>query len=240
MNIYQKLLAITKALKPLEKKMRVEDKDKSDTYFSVSAHDVIQPIEELLKEHNIMKIPSAADFQVNGRMTTLRQTYMFVNVDSPSETLEMVATGQGFDYADKAMNAASTTALKYMYMRMFGLIAEDPESKHSNDYREEQMTAPPVMGGAPQGMQQQQMAYAQQPAHAEEPVISPMVKTFNDLVEEAGTRNIPQDQIYMYLSGRYLSSTGQDISRPETIDPELLKEINQHLDQMLVAHRAAV
>lgn len=238
MNIYQKLLYITKALKPLEKKMRVEDKDKSDAYFSVSAHDVISPIEDLLKEVNIMKIPSEAEFQVNGRMTTLKQTYAFVNVDNPAEVITSVATGQGFDYADKAMNAASTTALKYMYMRMFGLIADDPEAKHTNDYHAEQMSAPPVMGAQPQPQQQQQMQYVDQPAYMETLVISEDVKRFKALITESGERNIPQDQIYSYLSSRYITNPEQqDIHQPEYLETELLKEICDHLDGVLAAYR---
>lgn len=252
MNIYEKINYVSENLEGIKKNLQVTSKDNSESYKGVAAADVIRPVEDLLKKVGLIKIPQEMDYQVNGKLTTMRQNYLFVNVDNVSETFTATAGGQGFDYADKGINAASTNGIKYMYMRMFGLVAEDPEAVHSLDkVNPEQMTAPPVMGGDPyqqQPMQQQapQQPYMQQQPVYEEPVIeNPDIIRFNELMEESKLINFPTEQVYLYLNDRYFKNDhmlpdGPNFKNIHSVDPAILREAVEHFDTMIKPHRQPV
>ncbi|MGF0347692.1 ERF family protein [Rhodococcus sp. IEGM1300] len=252
MNIYEKINYVSENLEGIKKNLQVTSKDNSESYKGVAAVDVIRPVEELLKKVGLIKIPQEMDYQVNGKLTTMRQSYLFVNVDSVSETFSATAGGQGFDYADKGINAASTNGIKYMYMRMFGLVAEDPEAVHSLDkVNPEQMTAPPVMGGDPYQQQMMQQQPVQQPYMQEQPLyeepatVNPAIARFNELLEESKKANFPIDQVYMYLNGRFFPNEhhlpgGPNFQNIESIDPAIIIEASDHLDTMIKPHRQPV
>lgn len=255
MNIYQKMMYVRKNIGPIHKSLNVVSEDNSDRYKGVAAADIITPIEKLLEQVGIFKIPGDIDYQVNGRLTTQRQAYRFVNIDNPAEEILAHASGQGFDMADKGINAASTNAIKYLYMRMFGLMAEneDPEAIHSMDkvYNANQMTPPPQMGQTQQVPQQapvapyQQAPQYQQPQHAymqqPEPVVqeSPEASRFKGLVEELSKCNIPNDSLFNYLNTQLNPSNPLDFNRPELIEREVLHTINENLVKILAPYQNA-
>lgn len=244
MSIYQKLMYVRQNVGPIHKKLNVVSEDNSDRYKGVAAADIIVPIETLLEKVGIFKVPGEIDYQINGRLTTQRQQYTFVNVDNPTEQIVAYSSGQGFDMADKGINAASTNGIKYMYMRMFGLMAEneDPEAVHSMDkvYHAEQMTAPPQMG-APTQTQAHQMPPAQPVMNEQaptQPADTPESLRFKSLVEDAIKANIPLDSMYGYLNGQHFPNNPADFTKPESIERSVLNTINENLETMLAPYRA--
>lgn len=254
MSIYQKMMYVRKNVGPIHKKLNVVSEDNSDRYKGVAAADIIVPIESLFEKVGIFKVPGEIDYQINGRLTTQRQQYTFVNVDNPIEQIVAYSSGQGFDMADKGINAASTNAIKYMYMRMFGLMAEneDPEAIHSMDkvYNANQMTTPPQMGGEPQQQQPQQMQHPQAqyqmpvnqaPIMEQEPVQpqdTPESLRFKSLVDDAMKANIPVDSMYNYLNQHHFPGNPVDFTKPEVIERSTLNSINENLEAMLAPHMA--
>lgn len=245
MSIYEKMMYVRQNIGPIRKTLNVVSEDNSDRYKGVAAADIINPIEKLFEEVGIFKVPGEIDYQINGRLTTQKQSYRFVNVHSPSEEIVAYASGQGFDMADKGINAASTNAIKYLYMRMFGLMAEneDPEAVHSMDkvYSANQMTAPPQMGQEQMPPQQQQPMMQQQvPAQPEPPAQeSAEAKAFKALIEEASRFNMQTDGIFNYFNNQFFPNNPVDFKQPGLVDPETLKNINSTLDNILAPYRAA-
>lgn len=245
MSIYEKMMHVRKHIGPIHKTLNVVSEDNSDRYKGVAAADIINPIEKLFEEVGIFKVPGEIDFQINGRLTTQRQQYRFVNIHNPSEEIVAYASGQGFDMADKGINAASTNAIKYLYMRMFGLMAEneDPEAVHSMDkaYSASQMTAPPQMGQQ-QAPVQQQMApqQVQQEMPVQQPVQeSEQSKEFKALIEEASRFNMQKDGIFNYFNNQFFPGEPVDFNRSELIDPQILNTINETLQNILSPYRAS-
>lgn len=245
MSIFEKMMHVRKNIGPIHKKLDVVSEDNSDRYKGVAAADIITPIENLFEKVGIFKVPGEIDYQVNGRLTTQCQQYHFYNIDNPSEHITAHSSGQGFDMADKGINAASTNAIKYMYMRMFGLMAqnEDPETVHSMDkaYNASQMTAPPAMGGAPQGQQTQyqpqgQALYQQEQAPVQEK--TPEAERFEGLIKEAINANIPANSIYNYLNQQFFSNNHVDFTQLHTIDQQSLHTVNEALESMMAPYRA--
>lgn len=149
LNIYQKMLAISNELEAVNKSFMVEV-SKGRGYKAVSEADILSAVKPLEEKYGIYSYPQSRTIiesknqsVVDGEKTKLiyferiETTYVFVNVENPTETISMVSYGDGIDSGDKGVGKAMTYADKYALMKAYKIITgEDPDKEASKSYQE--------------------------------------------------------------------------------------------------------
>ncbi len=149
MNIYEKLLGITKEIGTVAKNLEV-GVGKSQ-YKAVGEADVLRAVKELEAKYGIYSYPSNRKIvdssimqtrkEYNGQVTEGNQLFMrieveytFVNIEKPEETIKVITYGDGVDTQDKAPGKAMTYADKYALLKAYKIVTgEDPDQQHSPD-----------------------------------------------------------------------------------------------------------
>ena len=162
LNIYQKLLKITEELKAVEKNLHVQV-TKTNSYKAVGERDVLDAVKPLEAKYGIYSyaydrkvidsgelISSRKDFQtgeyhdVKQLYLRLEVTYRFVNVDNPTEYIEIKSYGDGIDTGDKATGKAMTYADKYALLKAYKIsTGDDPDAEPSGElksYKDEKIS----------------------------------------------------------------------------------------------------
>lgn len=152
LNIYQRLLKITEELKTVEKNLNVQVTSKS-SYKAVSERDVLDAVKPLEAEYGVYSyaydrnvidsgvLTSARTY--NGVETEVKQfylrlevTYRFVNVDDPTEFIDIKSYGDGIDTGDKATGKAMTYADKYALLKAYKIsTGDDPDQEASGELK---------------------------------------------------------------------------------------------------------
>ena len=149
LNVYQRLSAITSEMKTISKNSDVAtSKDKS--YKAVREIDILNAVKPLEEKYGIYSYPfdrqvieskQVQGFSVEKQNNFLRVevTYRFVNVDVPSEFIEVKSYGDGIDSQDKAPGKALTYADKYALLKAYKIATgEDPDENSKSDEELEQ------------------------------------------------------------------------------------------------------
>ena len=141
MNIFEKLLAITAEMKPIEKSLNVGGK-----YHAVGEQDVLPMVRALEKKYKVysymvnQEIVDVDSYitqnqrgdEIHNRFLRIKVTYRFVNIEKPEEYVDTIAYGDGLDTADKAPGKAVTYAVKYALIKMYKMnTGEDPDMEES-------------------------------------------------------------------------------------------------------------
>ncbi len=155
MNIFEKMLAITSDMKPVEKSLNVGNK-----YHAVGEQDVLPYVRVLENKYKVYSYPANQEIisdeiytttsksgdDVRNRFLRVKVTYRFVNVEKPEEYLEVIAFGDGLDTADKAPGKAFTYATKTALMKAYKMNSgEDPDLEASPDPTEEAQKVVPKL-----------------------------------------------------------------------------------------------
>lgn len=139
-NIYQKMAAVTAALKTVGKNLAVGTGRSS--YKAVSERDIIDAVKPAEEHEGIYSYPSAREL-IESRIiereganpiyfTRYKTTYAFVNMDKPEEKIEMVTFSEGIDTGDKGSGKAMTYGDKYALMKAYKIsTGEDPDQEAS-------------------------------------------------------------------------------------------------------------
>ena len=159
LNIYQRLLKITEELKTVEKNLNVQV-TKNNSYKAVGERDVLDAVKPLEAKYGIYSyayerkvidsgelISSRKDYQT-GEYHDIKQlylrlevTYRFINVDNPTEYIDIKTYGDGIDTGDKATGKAMTYSDKYALLKAYKIsTGEDPDQEASGElksYRDE-------------------------------------------------------------------------------------------------------
>jgi len=138
MSIFEKMLAIQAEMPVVKKNLSViTNQEKNYGYKAVSEKDVKEAVKPLEKKYGIYSYPAATEREESGiyedakgrKLIWIRSkvTFRFVNVDTPSEYIEITAFGDGIDTGDKAPGKADTYACKYCLMKAYKIStgAED-------------------------------------------------------------------------------------------------------------------
>lgn len=154
LNIYQRLLKITEELKTVEKNLNVPVSAKN-SYKAVSERDVLDAVKPLEAKYGVYSyaydrkiiengelVSNKKDFQT-GEIKEQKQLYMrlevtyrFVNVDNPSEYIEIKTYGDGIDTGDKATGKAMTYADKYALLKAYKIsTGDDPDQEASDELK---------------------------------------------------------------------------------------------------------
>lgn len=143
-NIYQRIQAVSDEVKNISKAMTVGTGNYS--YKAVSDTDVTLAVKKAELKHGLVSIPvkqelinseiiRTVDKDGKDKLTfvdTIKMTLRIVNVDNPSETVEVESFGKGVDSGDKGLGKASTYARKYSLLNAYKIASgEDPDAHKS-------------------------------------------------------------------------------------------------------------
>lgn len=148
LNIYQRLLKITEELKTVEKSLNVKVTDKS-SYKAVSERDVLDAVKPLEVKHGVYSYAFDRNVIDSGVLTSTRREYevkqlylrletiyRFVNVDNPTEYIDIKSYGDGIDTGDKATGKAMTYADKYALLKAYKIsTGDDPDQEPSDELK---------------------------------------------------------------------------------------------------------
>lgn len=147
MNIFEKLMMISNEIGTLNKDLNVEMSN-GKQYSAISEKSVLDAVKPLEYKYRVFSYPVKRtrtsqtmrrdwkDANGQARVTTLfvdrvDVTYRFVNVDDPSQFIEVDSFGTGIDTGDKGPGKAMTYADKYALMKAYKLAAgnaSDPDT----------------------------------------------------------------------------------------------------------------
>lgn len=126
MNLHEKILSIMQEVRRLQKDDQVEFGNTK--YKALSEEKVTEIMRNQLVEKRIVVFPIEQNCYRTGQITHVDVKYRMVNVDDPTDFIEIVSSGDGADSQDKGAGKAMTYAYKYMWLRTFALpTGEDPD-----------------------------------------------------------------------------------------------------------------
>ena len=156
MNIYQRMSAITEELRAVAKNLEVgEGKSK---YKATGEADVLAAVKPLEAKHGVYSYPVERQITREDVITTEKEykdktyvtkrlfmriwtKYRFVNMEDPTDFMEVVSFGDGLDVGDKSPGKAMTYADKYALMKAYKIITgDDPDQIHSDDIFKDTVT----------------------------------------------------------------------------------------------------
>lgn len=137
LNIYQRINEVRKAVKNVAKDIEVKD---GGRYQAVSHDAVTAATRDVLAEQGVLPVPTLLNstFNETGRtsssgtpMMRYTGTYRvkFVNIDNPTETVEVTVESHALDFGDKAPGKALSYAVKYAILKLLGIVSGENEEE---------------------------------------------------------------------------------------------------------------
>ena len=158
MNIFQKMSAITDEIVKVAKNSSV-GVGKSQ-YKAVGEADVLNAVKPIEVKYGVYSYPVSRNIvetsilisktEYDGNVTEKNQLFMrvetayrFVNVDKPSEFIDITTYGDGVDSQDKAPGKAMTYSDKYALLKAYKIeTGDDPDQNASEPLEKVKPTAP--------------------------------------------------------------------------------------------------
>ncbi len=148
LNIYEKMMLITKEIGVVEKNLKVQV-TQANSYKAVSERDVLDNVKPLEEKYRVYSYPIerkitesdilTKESEYNGKTTRtntffmrLEITYRFVNIDKPEEYIDIKTYGDGLDTGDKAPGKAMTYGDKYALMKGYKISTGDDPDKEAS------------------------------------------------------------------------------------------------------------
>lgn len=162
LNIYEKMSFITEEMGVVEKNLKVQV-NKTNSYQAVSERDILDNVKPLEKKYRVYSFPVdrkiidndilTKEVEYNGAITKtntiymrLEITYRFINIDNPTEYIDIKTYGDGLDTGDKAPGKAMTYGDKYALMKGYKIsTGDDPDKDPSPEsgYKKDEVKASP-------------------------------------------------------------------------------------------------
>lgn len=153
MNIYERLSAISIELSTVAKNLEVALGKSS--YKAVGEADVLRSVKPLEHKYRVYSYPysrtiiesgvlenEAVDYSTKEKIVKknlyerMEVTYRFVNIDNPSEYVDITTYGDGIDPGDKSVGKAMTYADKYALLKAYKIVTgDDPDQNPSADLK---------------------------------------------------------------------------------------------------------
>lgn len=137
-NVHQRIHAVMSDMGTVAKNGRNE----FHKYDYASEADFVHALRPLLKLHGLVVYPqilTSAREKVGDKgevLTSLMVKFNVVNVDNPTDKIEVVVEGTGTDKGDKGTYKAMTGAKKYFIAQTFMVATgDDPENEGPNPAR---------------------------------------------------------------------------------------------------------
>ena len=132
MTLFEKILSIMSDVQYLAKDDKVEFG--KTAYKALSEEKVTSIMRAELLKHRDVVFPIAQTSSREGTITHVDVVYKMVNVDDPTDFIEIASCGDGADTQDKGSGKAMTYAFKDMWLRTFALpTGEDPDKISSEE-----------------------------------------------------------------------------------------------------------
>lgn len=143
-NIFERLSAISIEITNVAKNLNVGVGKSS--YKAVGEADVLAAVRPLENKHRVYSYPvdrkivesgTIENTTYNGEVKKqiferIEVTYRFVNMDNPSDFIDIKSYGDGIDSQDKSVGKAMTYADKYALLKAYKIITgEDPDQDES-------------------------------------------------------------------------------------------------------------
>ena len=146
LNLYKKIQLVSNDIKNIEKNMTVGKGNYS--YKAVQDIDVVLEVKKAESEHGIISIPIKQELiksetiktmKENGSegitfMDIVKMTLRIVDIDKPTDFIDIESFGRGLDPGDKGFGKASTYARKYALLNAYKIATgEDPDKDKSKE-----------------------------------------------------------------------------------------------------------
>ena len=148
MNIFEKMSAITNEITAVAKNLNVGWGKSS--YKAAGEADILAAVKPIEEKFKIYSYPYDREILESAVLTTaksdgseskqqfmrVRTVYRFVDMETPSDFIDIVSYGDGVDPQDKAPGKAMTYADKYALMKAYKIITgDDPDQYYSADLK---------------------------------------------------------------------------------------------------------
>lgn len=149
LNIYEKLLMISTELMTVAKNLEVGVGQ--NKYKAVGEADVLKAVKPLEAKYKVYSYPLSRSIIESGTIESttfkgevkknlferIEVVYRFVNVENPSEYIDITSYGDGIDSQDKSVGKAMTYADKYALLKAYKIITgDDPDQEASQELRD--------------------------------------------------------------------------------------------------------
>ena len=134
-NIYKRMLDVESELRVVAKNLNVGYG--AFKYRATGEADVLLAVKPLEAKHGIYSYPFKRTIikekeLEKGYMERLETVYRFVNVDEPSDFIDITSYGDGIDTGDKGPGKAMTYSDKYALMKAYKIVTgDDPDQDPS-------------------------------------------------------------------------------------------------------------
>lgn len=107
-------------------------------YSAASHDDVTEKVRASCVKHGLDLYPVSLDSHVDGYVSQCSMVVRIVNIDEPTDYIEVPSFGIGMDKQDKGPGKAQSYAYKYALLKAFNLPTgdrDDPDMAPESDYR---------------------------------------------------------------------------------------------------------
>ena len=154
-NIFKRLSAISTEITAVAKNLNVGFG--KNQYKAVGEADVLAAVRPIEAKHGVYSYPYSRQIVESAVLTTakpdgsesrqqflrIETVYRFVNVDEPSEYIDITTYGDGVDSQDKAPGKAMTYGDKYALLKAYKIITgDDPDQTASAPLKAKEPKAP--------------------------------------------------------------------------------------------------
>lgn len=124
LNVYQRLAKVMGAVAYVQKER------KQGMQYTIVSHDKVTAlVRPALLAAGIVYHPIRCEHTQNGNRAECSMTVRFVNIDEPSDFIDVPSFGYGIDQQDKGPGKAMSYAVKYALLKALGLeTGDDPET----------------------------------------------------------------------------------------------------------------
>jgi len=146
LNIFQKMTKATDDIQSVAKNLTVGIG--TSQYKAVSEADVLKAVKPIEIKYGIYSYPFNREIIESGIIESVNKdgtikkqlyerievTYRFVNIDNPSEFIDIKSYGDGIDSGDKSVGKAMTYADKYALLKAYKIqTGDDPDAHESEE-----------------------------------------------------------------------------------------------------------
>lgn len=144
LNIHQRMMKATDEIERVVKGLNVEVGG-GRSYKAVSEGDVLAAVKPVEIVNGIYSYPAhrvitetavlTKSSGASNQFMRIETVYRFVNIDNPSDYVEVVTYGDGLDSGDKAPGKAMTYADKYALLKAYKIeTGDDPDKEASGEF----------------------------------------------------------------------------------------------------------
>lgn len=143
-NLFKKMLHIENEIQTVKKELTV--KLPNGTYKAVGEIDVLNAVKPIEFKYGIKSLPVYREVielkETETKSGTVNQfirvktVFRFINVDNPTETLDIESLGDGVDSGDKSSGKAQTYSDKYALLKAYKIATgDDPDQTGSEEQK---------------------------------------------------------------------------------------------------------